>query len=234
MKEQSEINLVATKISDVSRLVGNVPKEGYNSHFKFSYQAWDDVLPAVRNACVEVGLIIVPNIVSVERGGGTTTVNTLFQLIDTDSGQVLEQHFAGEAKGTDDKAIQKAMTSSTKYAYLKMFQIPVAGDVDPDGEAPKAEAGPVKTPSPVTQDAAPQINWVERGIAAFGGDKDAWDAWTQSATKDKVAWGVILKKIWATSGDRTTQVELEAALEEERHAKNNGKAKAPSQEALVG
>lgn len=231
MTHHSEINLVAKKISDVSRLVGNVPKGGFNAHFRFHYQAWDDVLPAVRNACVEVGLIIIPNIVSVERDNGMTTVLTLFTFIDTESGQTLEQQFAGEAKGTDDKAIQKAMTSATKYAYLKMFQIPVAGDVDPDGEAPRQESAPIKN-----QETAPQINWNERGIQAFGGDKEAFETWTKNATANKVPWGAILKKVWETSGDKTNRAELEAAVQEALNSKPlNGKVlKEIAEEVLNG
>lgn len=222
---QQSIAGVAAKISRVSSIVGHVGKNGENTHFKFKYQAWDDVLPAVRGACVEVGLVILPNIVSTERGDKYVTIKARFDCIDTETGQTLAVEYAGEANGNDDKAIQKAMTSATKYAFLKLFQISTKDDHDPDGDpAPKQSEAPNRA-----TEAAPVIDWNARGVQAFGGDKKAFEAWTAKGASVMVAWGALLKKVWATSGDKTTSVELEAALSEAiakkaSEAPKNGKA----------
>ena len=145
---------IAEAILKVSFSVGHVEKGGTNEHFKFKFQAWDDVLPAVRNACVEHGLTVVPSIVDVSKHVTTyqdkygekqipkVTVQMSFTLMTGDETLVFD--YFGESLDTDDKAIQKAATSATKYFFLKTFMIPVEGEVDPDEEKG------VMTPDPRT------------------------------------------------------------------------------------
>jgi hypothetical protein len=109
-----------------------VEKNGLNTHFKFKYQAWDDVLPAVKSACVTHGLAIVPEVKDVVRGDKKVTVMMNYHLLSGDQSMVVS--YAGEALDNDDKAIQKAITSATKYFYLKTFMIPIAGEDDPDNK----------------------------------------------------------------------------------------------------
>jgi hypothetical protein len=128
---------LASKVLKVSQSIGCVEKNGLNAHFKFKYQAWDDVLPAVRNACIENGVQITPTVLDARHDNGHVIVHMMFLVKDVDSDQVDEFAWFGEAKGNDDKGIQKAITSCTKYALLKYFMIPIVDDLDPDGDAPK-------------------------------------------------------------------------------------------------
>lgn len=149
---------LALKVLKVSQSIGCVEKNGLNAHFKFKYQAWDDVLPAVRNACIEHGVQITPTVKSVQiaptvksekQDGQHVLVEMAFTIRDTESDQQEEFVWFGEAKGNDDKGIQKAITSCTKYALLKYFMIPIVDDTDPDGDAPKkAKDEPTKVDLP--------------------------------------------------------------------------------------
>lgn len=206
---------VAAKISEVSRLVGHVEKGGFNAHFKFAYQAWDDVLPAVKNACVIVGLVIAPNITDVIRSDGYVTVLTRFDCICTETGDTLSFTFAGESKQTDDKSIQKAMTSATKYLYLKLFQISVHGETDPDGAAPTVAKTPAAPPSNELRDWAAKLNEI------LGKETPKFE----KACKDaNVPWGAILKSL-CENGNPTPD-ELYAELEKRAAAKaTNGATK---------
>jgi hypothetical protein len=141
---------LAQKVLKVSQSIGCVEKNGLNAHFKFKYQAWDDVLPAVRNACVEHGVQITPNVNNVNIVNGQhIVVEMKFTVKDADSDQQDEFVWCGESKGNDDKGIQKAITSCTKYALLKYLMIPIVDDADPDGDAPKkAKEEPTKVDLP--------------------------------------------------------------------------------------
>jgi hypothetical protein len=138
-----------SKISDailkVSFSVGHIKKLG-KAEFgqtRYNFQAWEDVLPAVRDACVEHGLSVIPNVREIQRSLTVYTDNygkekqvpkvtvlMRFTLIAGD--ESMEFSFMGESLDTDDKSIQKAVTSATKYFFLKTFMIPIAGEVDPD------------------------------------------------------------------------------------------------------
>jgi hypothetical protein len=139
---------LAAKVLAVSRSIGAVEKNGLNAHFKFKYQAWDDVLPAVRNACIEHGVQITPTVLDARNDNGHVLVHMMFLVKDVDSDQVDEFAWFGESKSTsanDDKGIQKAITSCTKYALLKYLMIPIVDDTDTDAHGPaKAAAKPTE------------------------------------------------------------------------------------------
>jgi hypothetical protein len=127
---------LAQKVLAVSESIGCVEKNGLNQHFKFKYQAWDDVLPAVRNACVEIGVQIRPSVVQMTNNNGHTVVTMQFTVCDASTNESEQFQWYGEAKGNDDKGIQKAITSCTKYALLKYFMIPIVDDTDTDAHGP--------------------------------------------------------------------------------------------------
>jgi hypothetical protein len=143
---------LASKVLKVSQAIGCVEKNGLNAHFKFKYQAWDDVLPAVRNACIEHGVQITPTVLDARNDNGHVIVHMMFLVKDVDSDQVDEFAWFGEAKGNDDKGIQKAITSCTKYALLKYFMIPIVDDTDTDAHGPASPAAKPKKAEPTKVD----------------------------------------------------------------------------------
>ncbi len=161
---------LAAKVLAVSRSIGAVEKNGLNAHFKFKYQAWDDVLPAVRNACVEHGVQITPSISSCTHDGQHVLVQMTFTVKDSDTGESDQFCWFGEAKGNDDKGIQKAVTSCTKYALLKYLMIPIVDDTDTDAHGPAKPAAKAPAPTKVTVEDARAVmrnsvksHWQEMG-----------------------------------------------------------------------
>lgn len=161
---------LAAKVLAVSRSIGAVEKNGLNQHFKFKFQAWDDVLPAVRNACVEHGVQITPTVNRVTHDGQHVLVEMAFTVRDTESDQRDEFVWYGESKGNDDKGIQKAITSCTKYALLKYLMIPIVDDTDTDADGPAKPAAKAPAPTKVTVEDARAVmrnsvksHWQEMG-----------------------------------------------------------------------
>lgn len=139
------------KIIAAMQKVGVIEKNGENKHFKFKYQAWDDVLPVMKSAFMDAGLVFEPSITNAtyiktrtSEGHETLSralVQMRFIVKDAETGQVLtDASWYGESGTADDKAIQKAATSATKYFLLKYLMIP-SNDADPDGD------GPIATPA---------------------------------------------------------------------------------------
>jgi len=162
---------LAAKVLAVSRSIGAVEKNGLNAHFKFKYQAWDDVLPAVRNACVEHGVQITPSISSCTHDGQHVLVQMTFTVKDADTGETDQFSWFGEAKGNDDKGIQKAITSCTKYALLKYLMIPIIDDTDTDAHGPAKPAAKPAAPTKVTVEDARTVmrNSVKKCWQEMGG-----------------------------------------------------------------
>lgn len=159
-----------------------VEKNGLNTHFKFKYQAWDDVLPAVKLACVEHKLAVIPEVKAVERGDKKVTVLMNYHLLSGDDSMVVS--YAGEALDNDDKAIQKAITSATKYFYLKTFMIPIEGEEDPDGSSAKTQ------PNTVTVDDARRV--------LIQKSKDHWKRLGGSVTQ----WDQLVKSLQDVEGPK--------------------------------
>jgi hypothetical protein len=167
------------KIRLASRSIGRIEKNGYNAHFKFKYQSWDDVLPATRSACEEHGLWVVPRILGVEYTGNRVCVNLSIEV--TDGHESIVLNWFGEASSSDDKAINKATTSAYKYAVLKLFMIPAVDDVDPDGESDisqKPVPGPKRGPdSPRDYESRMTVTEARAAIkSACGLGDDEWKA----------------------------------------------------------
>lgn len=186
-------NTIARKILQVSKEIDHVAKDGKNTQQNYKYQAWDDVLPAVRDACIKFGLTLVPSFgvshESVDTGqtssGGKPIKKlfvagtiTLFNADDPAEAPIV-MSWAGESLANDDKGVQKAITSATKYAYLKLFMIPCAETVDPDAETPQKRMQ-------TTKQAAPALS-AEKVTAAVCGD------WWKSIGGTKEGWEQLPK-----------------------------------------
>lgn len=120
----------------------------------FAFQAWEDVLPAVRAKLIEFGVVFKPEIVShtvtpYERQDKKINyqhvVHMRFTFVADDDREDREEHsWYGESLDTGDKGLQKAATSATKYFLLKFFMIPDK-DTDTDAHETKPSAKPAPT-----------------------------------------------------------------------------------------
>jgi len=151
---------VYKKIHDVTASIDLVAKLGQAPSVMggFRFQAWADVLKAVREACVKHDLIIRPSVTEhrvtpVARQGKADMyyhyVSLAFDIEDVATGESVQCTWSGEGSDTGDKGLQKAITSGTKYFLLKLFMIPDSETVDTDGEA--QDSAPVANGRPATQ-----------------------------------------------------------------------------------
>lgn len=183
-QEQKPLNIYQ-KIAKARELVGVVKKDGKVS-FKsanYNYQKAEDIELAVRNACEQIGLIIVPeqfNIVA--DSGNIITTTQKFKIIDIDSGAFITAEMGGMGQDSGDKRIYKAETGCFKYFMKQLFQIPADNDTDPDIIPSKAYKNP-----PVKADG--NVNWREYVLKAGSYAGKTLEEVSQSADGQKhISW----------------------------------------------
>lgn len=143
------------KLADIMAQVARIPKNGINSHFKYSYVTDVDILDYVRPLLAEHHIMIMPEIVSVnmpesfqlDKAGNAypvhkkTIIHMNFHVVDGDTGERMMCAWSGEADDAQDKGITKALVSAQKY-FLKMLLMISTGDLekDPDGDFRKKKS----------------------------------------------------------------------------------------------
>lgn len=131
------INAVIANIDAVEKL-------GKNTHFGFQYQKWDDIQPAVAQALTSVGLVITSQPTDIRYYEALSSKGQPFMKAVVTMEFTLRYKLCepivriwwGEANDQDDKTIQKAITSATKYFLQKTFWISSKDSIDPDDDGP--------------------------------------------------------------------------------------------------
>lgn len=152
------------KVLKVYAAIKTIEKNGRNQHFNYSFASDPEVLDKVRAELIKAGLVILPSMTDVAQfpnGAKTkaladiyrTRVTIAYEILDTETGYSKEVQWTGEAVEGEDKGINKAGTSATKYQLLKLFLIPTGLDPDAeigDGNAvtPKSAAQPKPATAP--------------------------------------------------------------------------------------
>lgn len=131
-------------LAQVMRAVSPIAKLGRNSAQNFNFRGIDQVYDALHGPLADAGVLIVPEILSIERSevatkaGGTMNhvmATIRYHFVGPDGDEVVAV-VAGEAADAGDKAVSKAMSMAFKYAAFQVFSIPL-GEKDADEESPQ-------------------------------------------------------------------------------------------------
>lgn len=152
---------LAEKLVKIAASIGEVPKSGFNAAQQYHYATEADIVMAVRKPLFEAGVLLFPEVTSVERvqprGSDKQDVTALrirFRFYDTESGESLDLNWASEGADTVDKGLAKALTNAVKYFLRDTFLIPTGDfedEVDhatnkPTGRRVSKPAGAPRTP----------------------------------------------------------------------------------------
>lgn len=161
------------KIAEVMKLVGGVPKRGFNKHFGYSFQTEPDILDAVRDELAKRHVILVPSVESFEirdvktKNGEDrlTSVLMRFTAMDGESGESFTFGMLGQGQDPGDKGAYKAETGAEKYAVKKLLML---GDheADPEADARTDESHAKKSPPP--KPTTPTVAQVQKLASALG------------------------------------------------------------------
>ena len=132
---------IAKKLVAVMAECAYVAKNGLNSFHKYKYATAEDVLQKVNEALTKnkIASTVVPELIEftdVTNLIGNTehlaTVKVEITLIDSDSGDEIKIYGIGSGQDAGDKAVMKAQTAATKYAYMLSFCIATGDDPEAD------------------------------------------------------------------------------------------------------
>lgn len=132
---------IAKKLLAVMAECAYVAKNGLNSFHKYKYATAEDVLQKVNEALTKnkIVCVAVPELIEftdVTNLKGNTehlaTVRVEISLIDSDSGEEVKIYGIGSGQDAGDKAVMKAQTAATKYAYMLSFCIATGDDPEAD------------------------------------------------------------------------------------------------------
>jgi len=143
---------IAQKLVIAAASCGYVQKDGNNAFHKYRYASAANILGHVNDALTKAGLAVVetlPEIVS-ETGAGKDRVVTARMTIvvgDTETAERVTFRGLGSGMDSGDKAVMKAITAATKYAWMGAFSISTGDDPEADEDTDKRAAQPAKKPA---------------------------------------------------------------------------------------
>jgi hypothetical protein len=118
-----------------------ISKSRSNEQQHYKFRGIDDVYNALAPILAEVGLVVIPRILSremaerVTKNGGVlfyVTVEAEFDFVSIADGSKVTARTYGEAMDSGDKATNKAMSAAYKYVAFQTFCIPTEGNNDAD------------------------------------------------------------------------------------------------------
>lgn len=139
MSEEKKVEQL-TLYQKIHAIMSEIDKIEKTTQIKFNstnYWATDEtkVLEVVRPKLIEQKLIILPVEQIRCENGNKTTVDTTYEIIDTETGDKIRVVSGGSGVDTQDKGVGKAQTYAEKYLLLKVFLIPTGNDPDKTSSA---------------------------------------------------------------------------------------------------
>jgi len=134
--------------------VGAVSKDKQNVQQNYKYRSIDDVYNALNPALAKHGVVIMPDVIDVDKAERTnkngtvmtyTTVKVEYTFYAAEDGSSIQTTFYGEASDTGDKSINKAMSAAMKYACFQVFCIPTEDLQDDADKTSPEQSAPKKT-----------------------------------------------------------------------------------------
>ncbi len=126
---------VIEKITKVMEIVQFLKKDGSVAfgNTKYKYLSEGKITENIREACLKVGLVIIPHKTEhIESNTNTMAkVKIIYRVYDKESGEFLEGEMIGYGSDAGDKSIYKGITGAYKYFQRQLFAIPT-NETDPD------------------------------------------------------------------------------------------------------
>lgn len=124
------------KMAKILGEVQRIPKNGFNTHFKYSFTSEGDITDAIREHLSKNNIALFSSMKHWEQTPAGNTIKTIcdfeFTLVCADTGMTHVSTWSAEANDSQDKGFNKAATAAMKYWLLKTFMIPTGDDPDAD------------------------------------------------------------------------------------------------------
>jgi len=139
---------IGQKILSVMKSIGKMEKDGKNTQSHYDYISSEAMLSRLKAVLPEHGLAILPTATDIEEEHFTsakgqkiqrTRVKMNFQIMDTDTGFIMELPWVGADEDYGGKSCGQALTEGCKRFYFKLFFVSSLEDKDPDSKTTEVE-----------------------------------------------------------------------------------------------
>lgn len=159
IKKESPVSIYK-KLVEIQDKLPTVKKNGFNSFHKYTYVTEADILAAVGPLLAKAGIAHFVSVEDCQVNGPSATVKVKLTLVcssldtidDSCLMEVVTYSYGHAIDAKGDKAVYKAITGATKYAYLKAFGMSTSDDPENETvEESEAKANKGKyQPKPAT------------------------------------------------------------------------------------
>ena len=137
------------KINAIASEIGKIEKTGRNQNQGYNFIEQAVVVSTIKPLLEQYGITIIPSVreykLIEKEKGFKLIIDTLYKVVNTDKpDECIEIAWVGEGDDTLDKGMNKALTASQKYFYMKLFNISDKDDPDAEGK----DTGKIKKAEP--------------------------------------------------------------------------------------
>jgi len=152
---------LVSKLAEVMKEVGRIPKNGYNEHFKYKFVREADLVDKLSELLGERHVFITSLMKGFELlelpNKKCMLLRVEYTMRDGDSGETLTVDSFGEVEQDGGKGIYKALTGAMKYFLMKQFLVATGDDPEDEAAKTKAQTPPRAAPPPKQTLAKPLV-----------------------------------------------------------------------------
>jgi hypothetical protein len=128
------------KLLDIQRQIGVVEKDSRNQFHKYDYASIESVVGATHDPLADAGIVVLGGVNTLtdvtrntrEGESIVTTIELVFTLIDTETGERLDIPWAGRGDDPADKGVSKALTDARKTFLIQQLNLRRGDDTEAD------------------------------------------------------------------------------------------------------
>lgn len=161
-----QVSGIHGKIVSIMNKIGYIQKDGkIEQGGNYGYLSEEKLTTELHQKFAEEGLtihccsneLLSEKEYTTNRGGNlhNVRIKATYQITDMDSGESISVTAFGEGSDSGDKALNKAMTGSYKYALRQTLMISTGDSDDPDAVRPEYDGEPVQATPPPARRTAP-------------------------------------------------------------------------------
>ena len=130
----TKLNILHRIHNVMQEVGGHIDKDGkieMRGGKAIEYISHDAVTAHIRTACIKHGIFVHPSVTKLENNGNRTELTVDVRFINIDNGaELITITSVGYGVDSSDKGPGKAWSYAVKYAYLKLFMLNSADDIE--------------------------------------------------------------------------------------------------------
>ena len=148
--------------------IGNIPKAGYNSHYKAKHAKLEDILPIVDPLLTKCGIVILqePGNTTVHQGSEGITMSLVTRIIHAESGEYIESECSFPMEKRTPHEAGKCITYMRRYSLVSILKLNTDDDDDGNSASNISNGGAQNKTYPPSKDINKKITSIDTKTVA--------------------------------------------------------------------